>query len=1404
MSDTIDSNNDGAYRARFLRRELVATYAQAASRLANEYGSESNIQATFQLSPPRQRQWAGDDLRWLCLWGEADQLSMFWRKLERESDNIRNAIVKCDRVIQPTGEIRFDIWTRARNYNRVCVLLSKSLHSWRWHVRDHIPYMERFRLGMIGQHRRRQGTLTSATTGLDLRNYVGRNIHWTGHVRMGTYNINGFRNKSVELRHFLETTDIDVLAVQETLLGHNEWRMTIRGYHCFESPGSTGPSRRGVAIVIKRSLSGVICSNSTSWHVIVRITGPSLTQPILIGSVYVPHGPDRNEMFQHLTRDVARLTNQYPNDPIFLMGDWNMTAEAGLLRIRDGLGSPSWSAVRTIQERTHPHWGRPLGRDERGQRCRNIDHIFTNGRIPERLLAFQLSTWDLSDHNPIQLLIDIDRERASTNTGNNEGAARLRKRIRVSRDIEIHEAVKTSNYWECLADEELEADYGMDNPIHPAIVEDHQRRMDRLATKWEDTAHKLAEEHNLYAEAYRGKKLSRQLRRIIDRRRHKFRQLQDTPVGDPEYETRRRQYIEARRTSQILVRKDTRERWRKIVLANTIALRHDPRTFWNWASRTAGWKRRQDVSGVQPMQNERGEIVNDLASIAEVWSRHYRTLLNDNTGHSRDPEYWRNLELGQSHPTLHDLNKEFDYYEVQNALCEIKRHKAPGPDGVPADFLKLGRGGLMGDKIEKFLNLVWRTGTIPDSWSDSVLVPIFKKGDPTDPQNYRGISLMNTLLKLIMIIISKRINKIFEEKELFSPFQSGFRRLEECMTQFAAVYETVLRRKIAKKSTYLLFVDFKKAYDMVPHECLFAKLEHYGVRGRTLRFIKELYRKSTVSVRCGSGHEASLSEPMLLGRGLRQGCPLSPVLFNIFINDIFDGAESYGVRVPAGLASKKMVIEDKAPGSLFADDVLGICPSRTQLHNLCRHITVWSRLNEMEVGISKCGVMVVNGSMARLREHTFHLMGQPVPVVEEYTYLGMVITPTLDKGILLGRRFAQARSTVNSLGAFLRCPVVPMYARLRVLQTVVLPRLLYGAEIYGMNRQLTDKMQCFLNQALRRLAGLSPKSTVSNVALWREFGVRPICALAAARRARAYQKCRNLRTWASALTIHPYRARKWTWMSGTVRWLRRYLPRLHPSETLQETDAWWDLTPKGLKNATQGAVALREETLGIRRSKTAKRYTEADFDKKRVVSLRMACPAAFSVGLSYLVQCRVNGVWWGRRLAHAGLIHERYRSVCPCCQQQSPETMEHALLECSRWDAYRVNIGGLIQLALALASTALREDGDPHPVRCSAVDILLGGKVRGRDLGGWLPARTTGSEIPEERVPDNVEDSDSAEEDLDVTGHALSYTGDCGGLRVATFLSLMIRARAPIIRGLRRPSGWSESPASTSDQSPNG
>ena len=234
------------------------------------------------------------------------------------------------------------------------------------------------------------------------------------------------------------------------------------------------------------------------------------------------------------------------------------------------------------------------------------------------------------------------------------------------------------------------------------------------------------------------------------------------------------------------------------------------------------------------------------------------------------------------------------------------------------------------------------------------------------------------------------------------------------------------------------------------------------------------------------------------------------------------------VQIPQGTRAKPILPALGLAGLLFADNALGLASTPEETCMLCQHITNWSMANEMKVGIGKCGIMEWDSDGAggysgksSLPDPDYDprlVIGDgAVPVVSEYLYLGVTITRTLAIQDLLAPCMESGCKTVYSLAPFLRCPVIPIADRMKVIQGVVLPRLLYGAELYGMCRSLTDAMQRLLNTALRSMLRVGSWRTLLSYALWKESGMKPVCALAAGRQVRAFLKCFELSEWVHEL-----------------------------------------------------------------------------------------------------------------------------------------------------------------------------------------------------------------------------------------------------------------------------------------------
>ena len=212
----------------------------------------------------------------------------------------------------------------------------------------------------------------------------------------------------------------------------------------------------------------------------------------------------------------------------------------------------------------------------------------------------------------------------------------------------------------------------------------------------------------------------------------------------------------------------------------------------------------------------------------------------------------------------------------------MKRKKL-GPDRVLYDYLKVF-GEAHGDILLKMINGIFCENVYPEDWNLNYLKPIYKKGDILDPDNYRGIAIGSSFAKLYSLILLNRLIEFIDEKGLISPNQIGFMNSHRTSDHNFLLQTLIEKSKVQKKKLYVAFIDFKKAYDTVNRCLLFNRLRQVGISGAFYRNIVQMYNNTQYTIKTSKG---SL-EPILSNLGLRQGCPLSPMLFNLFIDDISD------------------------------------------------------------------------------------------------------------------------------------------------------------------------------------------------------------------------------------------------------------------------------------------------------------------------------------------------------------------------------------------------------------------------------------------------------------------------------------------------------------------------------------
>ena len=173
---------------------------------------------------------------------------------------------------------------------------------------------------------------------------------------------------------------------------------------------------------------------------------------------------------------------------------------------------------------------------------------------------------------------------------------------------------------------------------------------------------------------------------------------------------------------------------------------------------------------------------------------------------------------------------------VENLLQKLKINKASGPDDLPAYILR-ETAVEIAPVLTAIFNQSLKTGTLPEDWLKANIAPIFKKGNKNLAENYRPISLTCICCKVMEHIICKHILTHLEKYDTLTILQHGFRTGFSCETQLIVTLHDLMKYRDKKIQVDMAILDFSKAFDTVPHNRLLCKLNHYGIKGNTLKWI---------------------------------------------------------------------------------------------------------------------------------------------------------------------------------------------------------------------------------------------------------------------------------------------------------------------------------------------------------------------------------------------------------------------------------------------------------------------------------------------------------------------------------------------------------------------------------------
>lgn len=440
------------------------------------------------------------------------------------------------------------------------------------------------------------------------------------------------------------------------------------------------------------------------------------------------------------------------------------------------------------------------------------------------------------------------------------------------------------------------------------------------------------------------------------------------------------------------------------------SLRENPKRFWNYTRHFT-----RSSSTVNVIEKDNVKYTKDKDK-AELLNDYFVSVLT----HENPDLSCINLNAREDISAVLDM--DISPMDVRKKLKNLKLNKACGPDFFHVNVLKYV---LNLDKpLSYIFNLSLRSGHIPQDWRDANITPLFKKGSRISASNYRPVSLTSQVVKVMERLVQDKLIEHLETNEIISCHQHGFQKKSSCITQLLECLNDWTDSFDNRRATDIIYLDFAKAFDSVPHKRLILKLRSLGIRGHILRWIQSFLtnRRQRVVLPGGSSSWKPVHS------GVPQGSILGPVLFLMYVNDIPDQVHS----------SVKMFADDTKVYSQI--DNLSDCEDLQQdLNTLGAWADHWLlRFNE-----TKCIVLRIRHAI----EFQYSLNGTYLNEENNQRDLGVIISNTLKPETHISDIIKKAN---RRIGLIKRCFTSYTPEKVKTLySTMIRPVLEYGSIIWS-------------------------------------------------------------------------------------------------------------------------------------------------------------------------------------------------------------------------------------------------------------------------------------------------------------------------------------------------------------------
>jgi hypothetical protein len=386
-----------------------------------------------------------------------------------------------------------------------------------------------------------------------------------------------------------------------------------------------------------------------------------------------------------------------------------------------------------------------------------------------------------------------------------------------------------------------------------------------------------------------------------------------------------------------------------------------PKKFWNYVNQKT--KNKENIPKLYKDIRNKEEVTSDNQETANVLSEYFGSVfLQEPPGNWTLPE--------NTHPIMNcdvTINEEI----VKKLLKEVNPTKSAGPDGIHPRILH-----ELHLELSKPLTLIFNSSlsqrAVPQAWKEANITAIHKKGDKRSASNYRPVSLTSVICKLMEKIIRKKIMQHLSENNILSNRQYGFISGRSTLLQLLKVLDIWTECLDRGSEVDVIFLDFQKAFDKVPHNRLLDKMKYYGFDGPILEWTRAFLKDRRQRVKI---HDIKSSWSPVTS-GIPQGSVLGPTLFIIYINSL-----------PSTCSSETFLFADDA--KLFRE-ILSEDDHRILQADINKMVE-WTKSSLLKFNAEKCSTMTITRPRSQTDKRNYHMNGIQLKETDQERDLGVII-----------------------------------------------------------------------------------------------------------------------------------------------------------------------------------------------------------------------------------------------------------------------------------------------------------------------------------------------------------------------------------------------------------------------------